>query len=70
MLVRCPVAQEVVGTQAFGERECSALGLLHSGALRVLRNLVSLHHIMGSLIAQSVKNLPAMQGQIQGEDSA
>ena len=47
MLVRCPVAQEVVGTQAFGERECSALGLLHSGALRVLRNLVSLHHIMG-----------------------
>ena len=47
MLVRCPVAQEVAGTQAFGERECSALGLLHSGALRAHRNLVSLHHIMG-----------------------
>ena len=47
MLVRCPLAQEVVGTQAFDERECSALGLLHLGALRALRNLVSPHDIMG-----------------------
>ena len=61
MLARCPVEQEVVETQAFGDRGCSAPGLLHSGALRALRNLVSLLISWASLIPQSAKNLPAMQ---------